>query len=237
MENIIDMQNICFGYWDINILNHFSLSIEEWDVVSILWPSWIWKSTLVKLIAGYQQLSSWEIYIQGHPHRFPSREVIMVSQENDLFDWLTVEGNLEIVSDKVSQKEIDLYLRMANLHDCKNCYPSQLSGWMKKRLSIIRGLLIKPKIIILDEAFWSLDIKTKESILADFSNIIWGCKITALLVTHDIDEALKLSDRIVILKDCPIKIIKDIRKWEDSFNEKYITKAVGGSLCQWEAFV
>jgi NitT/TauT family transport system ATP-binding protein len=184
------------------ILSELSLNIESGELISILGPSGCGKTTLANLIAGYLKPSNGKIVLNEKEIGFPGKDRFVINQENDLFEWMTVKENIEFVT----KKPIKKYLEIVHLNGSENKYPHELSGGMKKRASIARALALEPDILIFDEAFSSLDYQVKEKIYLEILNIWEKTKKTIILITHDIEEAIFLSDRIIVLTKTPTKI-------------------------------
>jgi len=204
---MITVKNVSFSYNAKPILSHLSFSIKKGEYVAILGKSGCGKTTLVNILAGYLPLSNGNISIDAKSLSIPGRNRIVVSQENDLFDWLTVWQNMSIVSN--NPEKIEYYLSLVDLTSAKDVYPTRLSGGMKKRLSLARALLVDPSFLILDEPFASLDHKTRDTIQVELSKIQQKTHKTILHITHNIDEALYLSDRIILLGGAPTSILSE----------------------------
>ena len=194
---------------DVLLFDDFNLEILNGELLSLVGPSGCGKTTLVNIIAGYLKPLSGDIFINGNKVSSPGKNRIVINQENDLFEWMTVYQNMKLVvkNDDVIEK----YLAMTNLDKFKYYYPKQLSGGMKKRLSLARAFAADSDFIIMDEPFSSLDNQIKEKLHEEILRVAKLSKKTILLVTHDVDEAIFLSDRILLLAHEPIKINKKIK--------------------------
>lgn len=188
------------------IFKDFNLEIKEHLVTSIIGSSGVGKTTLMNIIAGYIKPNSGTVLFNGKLVNVPGKNRVVISQENDLFEWMTVLENLQIVSN--DPNKIKEFLKMAKLSAYSGDYPKELSGGMRKRLSIIRGFVSDAECILMDEPFGSLDMVTKQNLLEQLLTIIKATNKTIILITHDIDESIYLSDEIVILADRPTKIVK-----------------------------
>ncbi|MDD4938323.1 MAG: ABC transporter ATP-binding protein [Candidatus Shapirobacteria bacterium] len=210
---MISIKNLSFSYptksGKVSILNNINFNIKKGEFVSILGHSGCGKTTLVKILSGYLEPQTGEVLINNIFSKKPSKKRIMVNQEDDLFPWMTVYENIKLVSN--DEKNISKYLKLTGLIDYKNYYANHLSWGMKKRLSLARGLAVNPEFLILDEPFSSLDYQTRENLLIELDNIFSLTQKTILLVTHDIDEAIYLSDRIIVLSDTPATIKNEIK--------------------------
>lgn len=195
---MIKIDKISFGYSQSRqIYEKFYITIRRGEFLSVIGPSGCGKTTLCKLIAGYLKPDTGHIEIRGKKTKDPDRDRIMINQEHDLFDWMTVYGNMRLVAE--DSEMINKYLSLVKLDNVKDAYVGELSGGMKKRLSLARALAVEPEFIILDEPFSSLDGPAKEDIQEELSDIFSLSQKSALLVTHDIEEAVFMSDRIVVL--------------------------------------
>ena len=190
MENILEVKNICKTYQakngEIEALKDINFKIEEGEYVSIIGPSGCGKSTLLSIIAGLENKTSGTTYING--------KIGYMLQKDNLLEWRTVLNNvflgLEIQKSNTpeNKKYVIELLKKYGLYEFKDKYPNQLSGGMRQRVALIRTLAIKPKILLLDEAFSALDYQTRLMVTEDIYKILKNEGITALMVTHDISE-------------------------------------------------
>ncbi len=221
MEKILEVKNISKKYQnkesEILAINNVNFRINKGEFVSIIGPSGCGKSTLLSIIAGLEEKTTGEIYIEGKRVDGISSEIGYMLQRDCLLEWRNIFSNttfgLEVkgIKDESSLKHVEDLLKKYNLYDFKNKYPSELSGGMRQRVALIRTLAIKPKILLLDEAFSALDYQTRIMVTNDIYKILKKEKITALIVTHDISEAISMSDRVLVLSKRP-GTIKDIHK-------------------------
>ncbi|RXI98666.1 ABC transporter ATP-binding protein [Anaerobacillus alkaliphilus] len=193
-------------------LKDISLSVEPGEFISLIGPSGCGKTTLLSLIAGLLQPTNGEINIEGQQILRPSPKTGYMLQQDYLFPWLTIEQNITIglktmkkYNDNSKNFALSLLEKMGLL-DKKNDYPSQLSGGMRQRVALVRILATEPKLLLLDEPFSALDYQTKLKLEDLVSYTIKEQEKTAILVTHDIGEAIAMSDRIVLLSSRPGKI-------------------------------
>lgn len=190
MKNILEVKNICKTYQakngEIEALKDINFKIEEGEYVSIIGPSGCGKSTLLSIIAGLENKTSGTTYING--------KIGYMLQKDNLLEWRTVLNNvflgLEIQKSNTpeNKKYVIELLKKYGLYEFKDKYPNQLSGGMRQRVALIRTLAIKPKILLLDEAFSALDYQTRLMVTEDIYKILKNEGITALMVTHDISE-------------------------------------------------
>jgi NitT/TauT family transport system ATP-binding protein len=204
---------------EVSALKNFSLTVSEGEFVSFVGPSGCGKSTLLNIIAGLVKPTSGSVRINGEEVRGPTAKVGYMPQSDQLFSWRTILNNVMLgleVQNKVtddSRKFAISLLERYGLGDFMHVYPGQLSGGMRQRAALIRTLAINPEILLLDEAFSALDYQTRLVVADEVKQIIAGENKTALLVTHDIAEAISMADRVVVFSQRPgtIKNIHPIR--------------------------
>lgn len=198
MEKILEVKNISKKYQskkgEIQALKNVSFRVKSGEFVSIIGPSGCGKSTLLSIISGLESKSSGEIYIQGKKVDEISSDVGYMLQRDCLLEWRTIWNNvmlgLELKGIKTFENKeyVKELLKKYNLYDFKDKYPQELSGGMRQRAALIRTLAVKPKILLLDEAFSALDYQTRIMVTNDIYDILRKEKITAIIVTHDISE-------------------------------------------------
>lgn len=205
---------------DVEVLRDINLEIQDGDFISIVGPSGCGKSTLLKMIAGLDEVTEGEITIHGKSvSETLVTEVGVIFQESRLFPWKTVEKNIEFgLADKSLSKEqkkelIAQHISLIGLEGFEKALPKQLSGGMKQRVSIARTLINKPGILLLDEPFGALDAFTKINLQNEVLKIWEKEKSTMIIVTHDIDEAIFLGTKVVVMSPKPgiIQKVFDIR--------------------------
>ena len=196
-------------------IRNINLSIEDGEFVAIIGPSGCGKTTVLSMIAGLMKPSGGEIFIEGKKVEGTGNDVGYMLQRDQLFEWRTIESNvmLGLEVQKTATPENKEYavkmLEKYGLGDFKKHLPKQLSGGMRQRAALIRTLAFKPKILLLDEPFSALDFQTRIAVCDDVHSIIRAEKKTAVLVTHDISEAISLADRIVVLSSRPA-VVKNV---------------------------
>lgn len=205
MEKILEIKNICKNYQakngEIEALKNISFDVKKGEFISIIGPSGCGKSTLLSIISGLENKTSGEIYING--------KIGYMLQKDNLLEWRTIYNNvllgLEIQKNITAEnkKYVEELLKKYGLYEFKDKYPTQLSGGMRQRVALIRTLAIRPNILLLDEAFSALDYQTRLMVTEDVYKILKNENITALMVTHDISEAISMSDRVVVLSKRP----------------------------------
>lgn len=218
MKNILEIKQLSKSYpsgtTQHTILKEMNLSLKEHEFLCILGSSGCGKTTLLRCIAGFENFTG-TINISGHPTKTPSTERIMVFQDfNQLFPWKTVEKNItyalkrskQFTKEEIKERTTN-YLNKVNLSQYKSYYPFQLSGGMKQRVAIAKALALKPQIILMDEPFASLDAISRRNLQKELLTINQTEKMTTIFVTHNIQEALILGTRILVLgKNGQIKV-------------------------------
>jgi ABC-type nitrate/sulfonate/bicarbonate transport system ATPase subunit len=192
-------------------LDRVTLSIPAGDLVSLVGPSGCGKSTLLRLVAGLDAPNSGELWVGNEAITGPSAERGLVFQDPNLFPWLTVRRNIEaglVARGVLHQKrhEVDEFMRLVGLETFANAYPHHLSGGMAQRVALARALINHPKVLLLDEPLGALDAFTRMRMQDEVLRLWEARGTTMLLVTHDIDEAIYMSDRIVIMTSRPGRI-------------------------------
>lgn len=221
MKKILEVKNLSKKYQgendEILALDTINFYVEKGEFVSVIGPSGCGKSTLLSLIAGLEDKTTGEIYIEGEKQESISEKVGYMLQRDCLLEWKTVLDNtlfgLDVRGElnNATKEYVMNLLKKYEIIDFIKKYPSELSGGMRQRVALIRTLAIKPKILLLDEAFSALDYQTRINVTNDIYHILKNENITALMVTHDISEAISMSDRIIVLSKRPGKI-KSIHK-------------------------
>lgn len=196
----------------LQVLKGINFNIEEGEFVSLLGPSGCGKSTVLKLIAGLDGATSGEVRVNGEKVTKPGTDRIVVFQEGGLFPWMTVKENVayglnlkKIPKAEVEQKAVD-GLQMVHLGNFADAYPYELSGGMKQRVAIARALVMDPEVLLMDEPFAALDEQTRLVLHKELQNIWRKTGNTILFITHNIREALTLSDRVLLMSTRPGQI-------------------------------
>ena len=197
------------------VLDGVSFSLAAGELVSLIGPSGCGKSTLLRLIAGLDSADSGDLLIGAEPITAPNAERGLVFQDPNLFPWLTVRRNIQagLVARGVlheKKQEVDEFMRLVGLETFANVYPHHLSGGMAQRAALARALINHPKILLLDEPLGALDAFTRMRMQDEVLRLWQTRRTTMLLVTHDIDEAIYMSDRIMIMAPRPGRIERTI---------------------------
>jgi NitT/TauT family transport system ATP-binding protein len=194
----------------VPVLQDINLEVSDGEFVCIVGPSGCGKSTLLNVMAGFLPATAGTVTIDGEVVSGPDPRRILVFQERGVFPWLTVEGNIGFGLSKLTREErrqrIAHYVQAVRLQGFEHAYPSDLSGGMKQRLQVARALAVNPDILYLDEPFGALDFVTRVIMRGELHRIWQTERRTILFVTHDIDEAVQLADRVVVLSSRPARI-------------------------------
>jgi NitT/TauT family transport system ATP-binding protein len=192
------------------VLGDINLEVRDGEFVCLLGPSGCGKSTLLNAMAGFLQPTSGQVLVDGEVVRGPDPRRIFVFQERGVFPWLTVAGNIGFGLGKLSREErakrVQHYVRMVGLEGFESSYPHELSGGMKQRVEVARALAVNPDVMFLDEPFGALDSITRMIMRGELLQIWQAERKTILFVTHDIDEAVQLADRVVVISARPGRI-------------------------------
>lgn len=197
----------------LSVLENINLEIKEGEIVAILGPSGAGKTTLLRIIAGLNQASGGTITFNGQPITGPIDQMTMVFQNFALMPWLTVEDNIALGLKGNQEDKVEEMIDRIGLEGFENAYPREISAGMQGRVAIARALVMEPELLLMDEAFSTLDVLTAENLRNDFLKL-WSGGLTrtksVLMVTHNIEEAALMADRIIIFSNNPGKIKAEI---------------------------
>ncbi|MDA0266518.1 MAG: ABC transporter ATP-binding protein [Cyanobacteria bacterium] len=209
------------------ILTDLNLQVEQGDFVTILGQSGGGKSTLLKLLGGFILPSAGQVLFHGVPLKKITSKIGMVFQENTLYPWLTVEQNIGF-GFKIRGKKPDQYAAKVNhvlekvgLTQARQLYPQQLSGGMKQRVSIARSIAVQPDVLLLDEPFSALDIQLRRQLQMFLASIWEDTATTMVLVTHNVEEAILLGRKLIVIGDKPGRIIETVDISQQQFRDRY----------------
>lgn len=202
----------------LTVLQDISLNVEEGEFVCFIGHSGCGKSTLLNMVSGFLQPTDGGVYLKGQPIQKPGPDRMVVFQNYSLLDWKTVYDNVYLAVHSVypnlakTQKRqiVQDHLEMVGLTEAMDKKPGQISGGMKQRVAIARALAIRPQVLIMDEPFGALDAITKEELQEELLRIWQSHQSTVLMITHDIDEALFLADRLVMMTNGPAATIGEV---------------------------
>ena len=216
----------------VDALRHLDLSIRQGECVTLLGPSGCGKSTLLRVIAGLVEGYDGEVVVEGRAITGPGAERGMVFQDHRLFPWMTALENVRIALDNAplsarqKTEQALAHLSLVGLEGFEQAYPGQLSGGMAQRVAIARALVSRPRVLLLDEPFGALDAITRAHMQSELARIWARENITMIFVTHDVDEAIYLGDRVVVMarrpgrirSEVPVDIARPRRRTDPAFN-------------------
>jgi ABC-type nitrate/sulfonate/bicarbonate transport system ATPase subunit len=210
----IRISSLCRDFGEHRALDHVDLTIESGSLTALVGPTGCGKTTLLELIAGLQNPSRGHISIDGQDVAAPRPDTILIFQHHNLFDWLTVRDNVAFglrnrgLSRAESRRRAIEQLERVGLAAFADRVPGELSGGMRQRVALARALVLAPKVLLMDEPFGSLDQQTRR-IMQRYLLSTWReSRATIVLVTHDLDEALRLADRVVLLSAAPGRLVE-----------------------------
>ena len=212
VENIEEKYQAQNG--EVTALENISFSMDKGEFMSIVGPSGCGKSTLLSILAGLLKPTAGAVYVKGEKVEGISGHIGYMLQKDSLLDWRTIYSNVLFgleVRHMLTQETVDRavqLLKTYGLYEFKDKYPAQLSGGMRQRAALIRTLALKPDLLLLDEPFSALDYQTRLNVSDDIGKILKKQRKPAILVTHDISEAISMADRVLILSKRPATVIK-----------------------------
>ena len=223
----LSIQNVQKSFANEQVLKDIDLNIEKGEFVSLLGPSGCGKSTLLNIVAGLLSPTEGTVTLENQPIIKPGKDRGMVFQQPALFPWLSVEENVMFPLKKEMKKKeaselAQKYLQLVQLSAYAKHSPHELSGGMQQRVAIARALAMNPSVLLMDEPFGALDEQTRIRLHAELEKIWLETKKTILFVTHSIQEAIKLSDRIIVMGTHPGTILKDIHVKIERPRERHI---------------
>lgn len=201
---------------ELEVLRDFSLDVRENEFVVLLGPGQCGKTTLINIIAGLEPASTGEVLFEGKPVLAPNSKMGMVYQTTGLFPWFTVMGNVDFgprmkrMPKHARMDKAQHFIDLVGLTGFENAYPIKLSGGMRQRVGIARAYCNDPSVLLMDEPFGHLDAQTRYSMQAAIEEIWSKEKRTVIFITNNIEEAIYLADRIILLSNCPTKVKTEI---------------------------
>lgn len=206
----IVVEGIRKSFGTLPVVGGVSFDVRDGEFVAIVGPSGCGKSTLLNVIAGFERTDEGSVRIDGVARSGPNRNGIMISQHGSVFPWLTVKQNLMFALSGSSHRNdvarADRYIALVGLAGFEEAYPHELSGGMLKRVELARALVVRPEIIYMDEPFSALDALMSLRMQTELRRILDEERHTVLLITHDVEEAIFLADRILVLSPRPTTI-------------------------------
>ena len=224
-NGFLEVENLVKSYptqdkGKFTVLDHVNLTINEDEYISVIGHSGCGKSTLLKIIGGFEKATSGSVRLEGKEIRKPGADRMMVFQNYSLLPWLTVRENIRLAVDEVLKNAnraekisiVNEHLAMVNLTAAADKYPDEISGGMKQRVGIARALAIRPKMLLMDEPFGALDALTRGKLQRQVLDIWEHNRQAVMMITHDVDEAIYMSDRIILMTNGPSAKIGEILK-------------------------
>jgi len=212
-KSIIEIEHLDFTYSEgQKVIENFNLTIFDQELITIVGASGCGKSTLLNILAGLLPPSGGRALINGKEITAPGPDRTMVFQDDAVFPWYTVRQNVEYglrvqkINPQERKKLVEHYTHLVGLEEASDLYPRQLSGGMRKRVDVARAIATGPEVLLMDEPFAALDVLTKQRLQEEFLNIWSETRMTVVFVTHDLEEALYLSDRVVVMSTNPGRV-------------------------------
>ena len=220
---ILEVNNVCKSFKtskkspEVEVLKDINFKIEKGEFVTLLGPSGCGKTTLLTIIGGFQSTTSGEVLLEGNKIEKPSSERGYVFQNYALFPWMNVEKNIlyplkfSKMTREEKKKRLEELLEMSHLKGHEKKYPISLSGGMQQRVAVVRALAPNPKILLLDEPLGAIDLQMREHMQNELLQLVKESNSTILMVTHDVSEAVYMSDRVIVMSLNKGEIVADIR--------------------------
>ncbi|MBU5307751.1 ABC transporter ATP-binding protein [Clostridioides mangenotii] len=217
----LDVKNISKSFINnkkhVEVLKNINLEVDQGEFICLLGPSGCGKTTLLTIIGGFQKPDSGEIWVNENKVTKPGIDRAFIFQNYALFPWKSVRDNVlypmkqQKISREEREKKLAELIEMADLKGKESMYPHQLSGGMKQRVAVIRALACNPEVLLMDEPLGAVDLKMRQNLQEELEKIWSSNKITAVMVTHDVDEAVYMSDRVIIMSRNKGEIIGNIK--------------------------
>ncbi|WP_203299313.1 ABC transporter ATP-binding protein [Marinobacter sediminum] len=212
----LQFRQVTKSFGDLSVIKQFDTLIETGEIVALVGPSGCGKSTLLHMVAGLQSASTGTLTADGKPVSKPSPERTLVFQEHALYPWMTLIENVALALEfqdqpkQTAQEEARKWLARVKLSGFEEYYPHQVSGGMRQRCALARAFIARPQVLLLDEPFGALDALTRMTLQSVLKDLIEAERPTVVLVTHDVDEALYLADRVLVFSNRPATVLKEI---------------------------
>lgn len=213
----LSFENIKKDFGDLRVIEDFSRDFEQGELVALVGPSGCGKSTLLHLAAGLEEPTAGSVLADGRRVKGPNPERTLMFQENALYPWMTLLQNVALalefqnVDKKQARQQAVEWLDKVKLKGFEEYYPHQVSGGMRQRAALARAFITSPKVLLLDEPFGALDALTRMTLQDVLRQLIREARPTVLLVTHDVDEALFLADRLLVFSKRPATVLKEFK--------------------------
>lgn len=205
----LELHQVNKSFGSLQVLKDINIKVDKGEFAAIVGPSGCGKSTALRMFAGLETATSGDVLVDGEPIKAPSPSRMLIFQEHALYPWSTVEQNVGLglelagVSKQERRERVNAVLEKVNLTGFNAYYPSQLSGGMRQRVAIARALVMDPDVLLLDEPYGALDAMTRLTMQNELLRLWEGSGKTMLLITHDIDEALYLADKVYVMSARP----------------------------------
>jgi len=216
MPDATRVEGVSKGFGDLQVLVNVSLAVQQGEFAAIVGPSGCGKSTLLRMVAGLERPDQGLVLYKGTPVQRPGPDRTLMFQEHALYPWRTVEENvgfgLELAGGPAAgrRSRVEQAISMVGLRGFEKYYPSQLSGGMRQRASVARALVVNPEVLLLDEPYGALDAMTRAVMQDELLSLWQESGRTMLLITHDMEEAVYLADRIFVMSDRPGQVIEEV---------------------------
>jgi NitT/TauT family transport system ATP-binding protein len=212
----LNFEKVTKRFGDLEVIGEFDTRIKSGEIVALVGPSGCGKSTLLHMVAGLQSASDGQVTADGRPVKKPAPERTLVFQEHALYPWMTLVENVALALEfqdhpkSEALEEARTWLARVKLAGFENYYPHQVSGGMRQRCALARAFIARPKVLLLDEPFGALDALTRMTLQSVLRDLIEAERPTVVLVTHDVDEALYLADRVLVFSNRPARVLREI---------------------------
>lgn len=212
----LQFKQVTKTFGDLNVIKQFDTTIKTGEIVALVGPSGCGKSTLLHMVAGLQSASTGTLTADGGSIDKPAPERTLVFQEHALYPWMTISENVALALEfqnqpkAVALEEAKKWLGRVKLTGFEDYYPHQVSGGMRQRCALARAFIARPQVLLLDEPFGALDALTRMTLQSVLKDLIEEERPTVVLVTHDVDEALYLADRVMVFSNRPATVLQEI---------------------------
>lgn len=211
----LQFERVTKAFGDLQVIERFDNTVSTGEIVALVGPSGCGKSTLLHMVAGLQRPTGGTLRAEGRPIGEPGPERTLVFQEHALYPWMTIKENVALALEfqgrgaRESREQASRWLARVKLDGFDDYYPHQVSGGMRQRCALARAFIANPKVLLLDEPFGALDALTRMTLQSVLKDLIEAERPTVLLVTHDVDEALYLADRVLVFSDRPARVLRE----------------------------
>ncbi|WP_111414452.1 ABC transporter ATP-binding protein [Billgrantia lactosivorans] len=211
----LQFERVAKSFGDLRVIDSFDNTIRDGEIVALVGPSGCGKSTLLHMVAGLQSATEGEVRADGKRVERPAPERTLVFQEHALYPWMTIKENVALALEfqgrapGPAREEAREWLGRVKLDGFEDYYPHQVSGGMRQRCALARAFIARPKVLLLDEPFGALDALTRMTLQSVLKELIEEERPTVVLVTHDVDEAIYLADRVLVFSHRPARVLEE----------------------------